>query len=94
MQEYATFHIYTQYTLASPRREEIVEAFKARQIGFCVYYPVPFHLQECFASLGYAETAFPISTKASREVFSIPVYPELTDDEQQQVIETIRSVLT
>ena len=89
VKDYTTFHIYNQYTLASPRREQIMAVLKEKQIGHCIYYPLPFHRQVCFADLGYQPDDFPVSSRAADEVFSIPVYPEMTPAEQQEVIETI-----
>lgn len=89
VKDYSTFHIYNQYTLASPKRDAIVAGLKEANIGHCVYYPIPFHKQECFADLGYKPDDLPESSKAADEVFSIPIYPELTADEQQEVIATI-----
>ncbi len=88
----STFHIYNQYTLRSRKREEIIAGLREREIGVMIYYPVPFHQQECFADLGYAADAFPVSTAQAETVFSIPVYPELTDDEQGQVIAALREL--
>jgi dTDP-4-amino-4,6-dideoxygalactose transaminase len=90
---YSTFHIYNQYTLASPRREKILAALKEKNIGNCIYYPLPFHKQKCFVDLGYQADEFPVSTRAADEVFSIPVFPELKAEEQVEVIEAIKSSL-
>jgi dTDP-4-amino-4,6-dideoxygalactose transaminase len=87
---YSTFHIYNQYTLASPKRDAIMTGLRQAGIGCAIYYPVPFHKQECFAYLGYKPDQFPHSRKAGDEVFSIPVYPEMTDAEQTEVIATIK----
>jgi len=84
------YHIYNQYTVATPRRDELAAFLKDRQIGHKVYYPVPFHLQECFAPLNYKPGDFPVSEKAAREVLSIPIFGEMTDAEQTEVIEAIR----
>lgn len=92
VKDYATFHIYNQYTIASPKRDAIIEALKKAGIGHCIYYPLPFHHQECFASLGYDAGAFPVSDKSAAEVLSIPVYQDMTADEQQEVIGTIRGL--
>ena len=89
VKDYTTFHIYNQYTLASPRREQILTALKEREIGHCIYYPLPFHRQVCFAGLGYQANDFPVSNQAADQVFSIPVYPEMSFEEQQKVIDTI-----
>ncbi|MBD3402253.1 aminotransferase class I/II-fold pyridoxal phosphate-dependent enzyme [candidate division GN15 bacterium] len=89
VKDYTTFHIYNQYTLASPKRDAILAGLQEAEIGYCVYYPIPFHKQPCFASLGYKPNQLPVAARAAEEVFSIAVYPELTDEEQQEVIETI-----
>ncbi len=89
---YSTFHIYNQYTLASPNRDEITAGLTKAGIGNAVYYPVPFHKQDCFADLGYKERDFPVSAKAANEVFSIPIYPELTEKEQNVVMETVKKL--
>ncbi|MCD6249483.1 MAG: DegT/DnrJ/EryC1/StrS family aminotransferase [candidate division Zixibacteria bacterium] len=89
VKDYTTFHIYNQYTLASPRREQILTALKEEKIGHCIYYPLPFHRQVCFADLGYQANDFPVSNQAADQVFSIPVYPEMSSEEQQKVIDTI-----
>ncbi len=92
VKQYSTFHIYNQYTLASPKRNAITDGLGKAGIGNAIYYPVPFHKQECFASLGYKPAQFPESSKAGDEVFSIPIYPEMTDAEQTEVIRTIRQL--
>jgi dTDP-4-amino-4,6-dideoxygalactose transaminase len=92
VKDYATFHIYNQYTLASNKRDAILAGLQAAEIGHCIYYPLPFHRQACFADLGYAPGDFPVCNKAADQVFSIPIYPELTDDEQREVIDTVISL--
>lgn len=94
VKDYTTFHIYNQYTLASPKRDSVLEGLKENGIGYCVYYPIPFHKQECFSSLGYKPGQLPVSTKAAGEVFSIPIYPELTEKEQAEVIDTVIKVVS
>lgn len=91
--EYSDFHIYNQYTLASPKREQVLNTLAEVKIGHCVYYPLAFHLQECFADLGYDPEAFPVTRRASAQVFSIPVFPELTPDEQDEVIRVLKSAV-
>ncbi|MGB7063196.1 MAG: DegT/DnrJ/EryC1/StrS family aminotransferase [Candidatus Zixiibacteriota bacterium] len=83
------FHIYNQYTIAVKNRDRLREILKGNEIGHDVYYPVPLHLQECYKSLGYEEGDLPVTEEKAREVVSIPVYPELTEKEQNFVIETI-----
>ena len=69
VKDYSTFHIYNQYTLASPKRDAIVAGLNEARIGNCVYYPIPFHKQQCFADLGYKPGDLPESSRAADEVF-------------------------
>jgi dTDP-4-amino-4,6-dideoxygalactose transaminase len=94
VKEYSTFHIYNQYTLATPHREKVLAGLDEAGIGYCVYYPVPFHLQECFAYLGHRPDEFEISTRAAGQVFSIPIFPELTAEEQAEVISVLKRLLS
>lgn len=84
------YHIYNQYTIAVNRRAEFIELLKSRQIGHKIYYPVPFHLQECFGDLDYGVGDLPQSEKAAESVISIPIFGEMTDAEQDEVIATVR----
>ena len=83
--------IYNQYTLRAARRDELQQFLKQRGIGNSVYYPLPLHLQPCFAYLGYEAGDFPESERAAREVISLPVYPELTDSQRDEVISAVRA---
>ena len=83
-------HIYHQYTVRVERRDELQAHLKARGIGSAVYYPVPLHLQNCFAHLGYTAGRLPQAERACREVLSLPVYPELSPQQLDYVIETVR----
>ena len=85
----ANEHIYNQYTLRVPRRDELQAHLRAGGIGNAVYYPLPLHLQPCFAGLGYVEGSLPLSEAAAREVISLPVFPELTEAQQQTVIDAV-----
>ncbi len=87
-----SYHIYNQYTIAVENRDELMKVMKEKQIGCEIYYPVPFHLQECFRYLNYGKDSFPVTTKAANRVVSLPVYPELTSPEQEEVIEVVKSV--
>jgi dTDP-4-amino-4,6-dideoxygalactose transaminase len=89
----ANEHIYHQYTVRCARRDDLVAALKAAGIGCAVYYPKPLHLQPCFAALGYRDGQFPEAERASREVVSLPVYPELTPAQRDEVIATVRRAL-
>lgn len=83
--------IYNQYTLRVPRRDALLEHLKQRQIGAAVYYPLPLHLQPCFWYLGYTKGAFPVAEAAADEVLSLPVFPELTPAQLDQVVDAVRS---
>ena len=75
-------------------RDELQNKLNEANIGNAIYYPVPLHLQECFAYLGYKEGDLPESEKAAQEVVSIPIYPELNDKQKDYVIQIIRDNLS
>ena len=83
-------HIYHQYTIRTPRRDELRAFLKDQGIGTMIYYPLPLHLQEMYAGLGLGEGSFPEAELAANEVLSLPIYPELTDEQIEQVANTIR----
>jgi len=84
------YHIYNQYIIAVPGdRDKLREFLKANDIGHEVYYPVPFHQQECFRYLGYKTGDFPHSEYAAEHTIALPIYPELSDAMQQYVIDKI-----
>jgi dTDP-4-amino-4,6-dideoxygalactose transaminase len=85
----ANTHIYNQYTLRVPHRDELQAHLKGAGIGTSVYYPLALHLQPCFAHLGYRRNSLPVSEAATREVISLPIYPEMTREQQDAVIDAI-----
>jgi dTDP-4-amino-4,6-dideoxygalactose transaminase len=85
----AGFHVYNQFSIRAPRRDELQGYLRDRGISTEVYYPSPLHLEPAFAYLGYRDGDFPNAEAACREVLSLPVYPELTLDQQQAVVATI-----
>ncbi len=83
--------IFNQYTIRTAKRDALREHLTARGIGTAIYYPLPLHLQPCFDYLGYKQGSMPESEKASREVLSLPIYPELTEGQLDEVSEAVRS---
>jgi dTDP-4-amino-4,6-dideoxygalactose transaminase len=83
------FHVFHQYVIRVHRRDELRKFLGERKIGTEVYYPIPLHLQPCFAYLGYSAGDLPESERASQEVLALPMFPELTEAEQKCVVESI-----
>jgi dTDP-4-amino-4,6-dideoxygalactose transaminase len=82
-------HVYNQYTLKARDRDGLKQHLDKAGIGNAIYYPLPLHLQECFSGLGYKRGDLPVSEQMAAEAISIPVFPELTEDEKSQVVQTI-----
>jgi dTDP-4-amino-4,6-dideoxygalactose transaminase len=83
------YHVFHQYVVRAERRDELRAFLAERKIGTEIYYPIPIHMQPCFGYLGYQEGSLPESERASREVLALPMFPELTEDEQKWVVESI-----
>jgi len=82
-------HIYNQYTIRVPRRDGLRQYLAERGIGSEIYYPVPFHRQECFAGLGAKDSDFPVANCLAAHVLALPIYPELTEAQIRYVVESI-----
>jgi len=83
------FHIYHQYVVRTNQRDELRSFLSDRRIGTEIYYPVPLHLQQSFAYLGYKPGDLPESERAAEEALALPIFPELRDDEQQRVVAAV-----
>jgi len=85
-------HIFHQYVVRVPKyRNEMIDYLREKGIGTKVYYPIPLHRQECFSYLGYKEGAFPEAERAAKETLALPMFPELSDEQQDHVVDTIKS---
>ncbi|GAB5409651.1 MAG: hypothetical protein BalsKO_20160 [Balneolaceae bacterium] len=86
-------HIYHQYTLRVKNRDFVQNELKKEGIGSSIYYPVPLHIQDCFKELGYKPEYCPVVMCASNQALSLPIYPELKDDQIKKVVDTFSKIL-
>ena len=84
-------HIYNQFVIRCPKRDQLKAYLMTRGIGTEVYYPIPLHLQECFVDLGYKAGDFPHAEAACREALALPIYPELNDMQQRYIVDEIKA---
>ena len=88
-----SYHIYNQYIIRVEKRDELRQFLSDNEIYTEIYYPVPFHLQECFSDLGYRKGDFPLSEQAGDSSLALPIYPELSDEQLIYVVETIKKFI-
>ncbi len=89
--QYENIHIYHQYVIRVRERDRLREYLFNEGVGTDIYYPLPLHLQDCFSFLNHRRGDFPNSEKASEEVLALPIYPELTEDQQLFIVDRIRA---
>jgi dTDP-4-amino-4,6-dideoxygalactose transaminase len=84
------YHTYHQYVIRAKSRDKLQAHLKTKGVGTSVFYPLSLHEQQCFADLGYKRGDFPVSEKAAREVLALPIYPELSAEQQDHIVESIK----
>lgn len=87
------YHIYNQYVIRVEKRDELIKYLKEKNIGSEIYYPVPFHLQECFQYLKKEGDSFPVSESAANTSMALPIYPELTEEQINYVVDVVAEFL-
>jgi len=82
-------HVYYMYEIITPKRDELMAHLKDNGISCGIHYPIPLHLQPAYKSLGFNQGSFPVSETLSKEILSIPIYPELTKEQRAYIVDNI-----
>jgi dTDP-4-amino-4,6-dideoxygalactose transaminase len=88
---YQTRHVFNQFSILCPRRDRLQAYLKESGIGTEIYYPLPLHLQACFADLGYRAGDFPVSERLAGEALALPIHPELSPHQIEQICHTLKA---
>jgi len=86
-------HVWHLYVVRVPRRDRVLRHLNEQGVAAGIHYPVPVHLQPAFAGLGYRWGDFPVTERAATEILSLPLYPQITSDQQEQVVSVLRAAL-
>jgi dTDP-4-amino-4,6-dideoxygalactose transaminase len=89
--QYRNRHIFNQYAIQVPRRDALRQFLNQEGVGTEIYYPLPLHLQECYAFLNYHRGDLPVSERAADEILALPIFPELTEAQQMYVIDRVKA---
>ncbi|HOJ17055.1 MAG TPA: DegT/DnrJ/EryC1/StrS family aminotransferase [Ignavibacteriaceae bacterium] len=87
------YHIYNQYVIRVEKRDELIKFLKEKEIGSEIYYPVPFHRQECFADLKCKDEDYPVANYAAEHSLALPIFPELTEEQINYVIKSVKAFI-
>ena len=87
------YHVYHLYVVRTPERDKLLDGLTERGIAAGIHYPVPLHLQKAYEDLGIGEGAFPVAEKAAKEIVSLPMYPELTDEMVDEVVAAVKDLV-
>ena len=88
------YHIYNEYVISTPKRDELKAHMNEKGASTAIYYPVSLHMQQCFENLGYKAVSFPEGESASERTLALPVYPELTKEQLQYVVDSVVEGIT
>lgn len=86
-------HVFQTYAVRLPNRDNILEGLKAKGIGALIHYPIPLHMQEAYADLGYKQGSFPVAEKTATQILSLPMFPHMTRAQMEEVVNALKASL-